>query len=484
MRRILLPLLAALFAGWAASGQDSNLPQEQGEDDLSRKLGEIFERAQEDFKDLGEAVRGGASGSSETKEPAASLVNEDLLREHVGFLAADELQGRNAGYAGNDKAADYVSKAFEKAGLKPAGDGGTWFQEFPIGGRKTRNVLGLLEGTDEALRKEIVVVGAHHDHVGSESEGRHIGRMGGAQAGDGIWNGADDNASGTAAVLALAKAFGEGGLRARRSILFMTFSAEEAGLVGSRYYTNHPIAPIEDHVFMLNLDMVGRNPKRPVDIQGVGSDEKGIVRRAIERAKGETKLEAKIADGITLMGGDSDHSSFRRKKVPHAFFFTGFHADYHRVTDHADKIAYDHLLKIVRTSAYLLTEIGNGAERPAFSASGGPGFEFPDLDPESFQPRRRLGVSVAELTDEECEAMGLKEGEGALRVDLVTEDSAAAAGLKEGDVLVEMGGKALSRGGALADLRRRVERAKAGEEVEIVAARAGERVTVKVRWEK
>ncbi|HZE97737.1 MAG TPA: M20/M25/M40 family metallo-hydrolase [Planctomycetota bacterium] len=413
-------------------------------------------------------------------EKAKAVLTVDLLKKHATYLASDELEGRCAGYAGCNKAADYIAEQFKGAGLRPGGDAGGWFQKFRLMGKDTQNVIGVIDGTDPDLRSEIVVIGAHYDHVGT-ADTRDFGRMGG-RGDDSIWNGADDNGSGTTCVIALAQAFGRSGLSARRTIVFLCFSGEEAGLVGSRYYTNHPLAALEKHAFMLNLDMVGRNPTKAMEIHGVGSAEGGVIRKAVESAVAASGLKAKLNDAVTLIGGDSDHSSFADKRVPYAFFFSGFHADYHRPSDHADKLAYDNMVKVAATSMDILLALGNADEKPKFSGRAKPGLTLPDLEPAT--PPRRLGVTVQELDDADCDALKLPADQGGLRVDGVQGGGAAdGAGIKVGDVVLEVSGTTLPRGGTRDELRKVLtDKVRPGKDTEIVVLRKGERVTLTAKW--
>ncbi len=420
-----------------------------------------------------------AAGASEAK----SLATVELLKKHAGFLASDELEGRCAGYPGNDKAAEYIADVFKNAGLKPGGEGGTWFQKFKVGGKETRNVVGLLEAKDPEFKGEYVVAGAHYDHVGT-AETKDFGRLGSKKGEDTIWNGADDNGSGTTCLLALARVFGEGRLEPRRSIVFIAFSGEEAGLVGSRWYTQHPLGSIDGHVFMLNLDMVGRNPTRPMEIHGVGSAAGGVLRRAVERAVEASGLKAKINDEVKLVGGDSDHSSFADKKVPYAFFFSGFHADYHRPSDHPEKLAYENMVKVVRTSTDLLLEMAALPEKPAFSGKPRSPLNLPDLLNPQGPPPRRLGVTVQELDDDECDALKLAASQGGLRVDALQAGGVAEkAGVKPGDVIVSVAGVVLERGGTRDALRTVLtEKVKPGAEVDVVVLRNGVNTGLKAKW--
>jgi peptidase M28-like protein/PDZ domain-containing protein len=386
---------------------------------------------------------------------------------------------RATNYPGNDKASEYIAAEMKRCGLKPVGDkdaagNATFFQSFRVGGRATRNCIGLIEGTDPDLAKELVVVGAHHDHVGTEEQG-HFGRLGKGRGDreDEIYNGADDNGSGTTTVLGIIRAFGEGGLRAKRSILFMTFSGEEWGLLGSKYYVENPIRPIAQHVFMLNLDMVGRNEEKPVSIDGVGSDSSGTARKAAEAAVAKTGLNAKINDRVMMLGGDSDHSSFRDKGVPFAFFFTGLHADYHKTSDHADRLAYGNMAKIGQTSVHMLLAIANGdGPRP------------PDPGPRIDD--RKLGFTPGDdLRAAEYGALGLDEGQGAMKVTGVTAGTVAEnAGMQTGDHILSVGGSKLRPGREREDLRAAIRKAPAGKDVPIVVLRGGRQVTLQAKWEK
>jgi Zn-dependent M28 family amino/carboxypeptidase len=305
-----------------------------------------------------------------TIDDAVKLVTAKDLEEWATYLASDDLEGRNAGSPGEIKAVEYIVKVYDDAGLKPVGDKDeqdkpTYFQAIQVGKTKSWNTVAFLEGSDPKLKEEVIVIGGHHDHVGT-STNPHWGQLGGATRDDKIWNGADDNASGTCTVMAVAKAFGKSGLKPKRSILFMTFTAEEGGLNGSRWYVSRPLFPLERHVAMMNLDMVGRNPDKPVSVHGFGYEDGDAWEKAFEDAVKKTGLKARAFPGAKLGGGDSDHSSFRAKSIPIIFFFTGLHADYHRVSDHPEKLSYENMEKVGRTAMYLLWSWANG-EKPKWA---------------------------------------------------------------------------------------------------------------------
>jgi hypothetical protein len=209
------------------------------------------------------------------------------------------------------------------------------------------NVAGFLEGRDPALKDEWIVVGGHHDHVGSFDG-----------TGDTIFNGADDNASGTSGVLELAEAFASRETRPRRSIVFITFGAEEVGLLGSRVFVEHRQAPIEKVVFMLNLDMIGRNPEKNLLLYS--STMSSELRSTIEAVSKELEV------GVGFMGypheASSDFAPFNERGIPFLFFFTGLHEDYHQPGDHADKLSYSHMQAIVRLAYTILDRLAEQVE--------------------------------------------------------------------------------------------------------------------------
>jgi len=215
------------------------------------------------------------------------------------------------------------------------------------------NIVGVVEGSDPTLKHEYVVVGGHYDHLGAFKG-----------PGDTIYNGADDNASGTSGVLALGRAFASlpRAQRPKRSVVFMLFSGEEHGLLGSRALVRQDLIPRDKIVFMLNLDMIGRNPKKPIEV--VGDGYASGLRKIVETANKTDKL--RLAFGGTSYAANSDHDSFFQKTIPVMFFFTGLHKDYHQLTDHADKLAYPRMTRIVRVAYNVVDDIANAAVPPQF----------------------------------------------------------------------------------------------------------------------
>lgn len=254
----------------------------------------------------------------------ADPITADGVREHLEVLASDLLQGRLAGTTGERRAGEYIRAVLESIdGLQPGGDAGSWFQDFTIhrwfAPLPSRNVIALLPGSDPELAGETIVIGAHYDHEGP--------------GGGLVYNGADDNASGSATLLEIAAALASRPERPRRTLAFHWYGAEESGLLGSAYYVSHPLRPLPGTVLMLNLDMVGRLRGRTLMVGATGTSPlfpkllPGLCRREGLVMKDEPRVSS-----------NSDHWSFFRRKVPVLFLFTGFHDDYHKVSDEVLRI--------------------------------------------------------------------------------------------------------------------------------------------------
>lgn len=235
---------------------------------------------------------------------------------------------------------------------------------------KTQNVLGLVEGTDPDLEKDVMVIGAHYDHDG-ESNGQ-------------TWYGADDNGSGTAALLEIAEAFGSGKARPTRSILLCAFTGEEKGLLGSRYYVNHPVFPLDHTVAMFQMDMIGRNEDHSSDpgegipeekasentnsLNVLGSAFSPDLKTMISRENDQVHLTVRFRYDFKAedLLRRSDQWSFLAREIPAVFFFTGLHPDYHTPRDTAAKINYPKLEKVTKLVYLSAFQIANNASRPAY----------------------------------------------------------------------------------------------------------------------
>ncbi len=300
-----------------------------------------------------------------------------------------------------------------------------------------RNVAGFLEGGDPALRDQWIVIGAHHDHLGG-FDGQ----------GDTVFNGADDNASGVAGLLELAQAFAARTQRPRRSLLFVTFTGEERGLLGSRALVAQQLVPLGPVVFMLNLDMIGRNSDRAVQVFGDGFV-RGL-RELVESAGPPPAPGLEFAG--TSYAGNSDHDAFYDEDVPFMFLFTGTHEDYHQLGDHADKLDYARMQSIVRLAYGVVDRIADAESAPRF---------VHNVD--------WLGVRVEVL-----------EQAGGPRATVTAVDAGSrgdAAGLRAGDVITAFGGEALEDPGGVGRRFRSIE---PGTRVALGVTRGGGAVTVEL----
>lgn len=279
-------------------------------------------------------------------------IDLDLLKKHVYHLADDKMKGRGTGSKQNKKAAKYIEKEFKKYGLTPLGTN-SYYQDFkarvrrvivPDSIRDARNVIGFLDNGAE----KTIVIGAHYDHLG---EGKQGSSRDSTSYGV-IHNGADDNASGVAGLLELARVFSQNNVKEPVNFLFMAFGAEELGLLGSRHFVANPTLPLSQIHFMLNMDMIGRlNPESGVAIIGFGSSpEFETIFSSIDKNK-----HIRHYTGYEGRGG-SDQTSFYEKDIPVLFFHTGGHDDYHKPTDDADKVDYISLKGILELEKEIILQ--------------------------------------------------------------------------------------------------------------------------------
>ena len=402
---------------------------------------------------------------------ALKTIDEKTLQTHEAYLASDELEGRAAGFPGNEKAVEYLVKEVKSYGLAPAGvDGFT--QEFKFGKeRKAKNVVAELEGSDPKLKTEYVVIGGHLDHVGRKGQDVR-GQSPGGPEGDEIWNGADDNGSGTSAILSIARAFAQGKVRPKRSLLFCFWNAEEAGLLGSLYWTKFPTRPLHKVVYCLNVDMIGRNPQRPMDLEGVKNAEGDDLERILSAAlDGEEVKYTKFPHYNEAMFR-SDGVNFLWQGIPASMLFTSWHADYHRSGDHADKIAYPNLAKIARASFRILNDVANLEK----------GLR---LNLETPLQGRPLGLRGETLEGAALADLKLGDGNGAAKIAWV--DAAGVlgqAGIQVGDVVTGFGGRPLPVYRPLETIWVRVQRTAGEQPAEVEVLRGGEKKALQATWPK
>lgn len=380
------------------------------------------------------------------------------LKTDVTFLAADELGGRAIGTEGEQKASEYLAKEFEKIGLEPKGTEG-YFQPFTVSkpsnpheeavigtdgeGVTGRNVVAFLDKKSD----KTIVIGAHFDHLG-------MGGQGSLHRGDSaIHNGADDNASGTAALLALAKILKHEELQT--NVLFIAFSGEENGLWGSNYYVKNPTIDLKTVNYMINMDMVGRlKEDKSLAINGVGTS-----------PSFPPVFDTINADSLKLVTsesgtGPSDHTSFYLQDLPVLHFFTGQHEDYHKPSDDSELINYEGLVKVVRYISRVVLAL-NPEEKLAFTKT------------KDSSDNPRFTVSMGVVPDYMFDGKGM-------RIDGVSEDKPAqAAGLQKGDVVVQLGDSTVTD---MMSYMRALSVFQKGDSTQVTVEREGQKVEAKIKF--
>lgn len=287
--------------------------------------------------------------------PSVAQINQDNLKKHIFYLADDKMKGRGTGSKQVRKAANYIEKEFKKYGLQPLGEKG-YRQTFEARVRRVAvkdsirqadNIIGFIDNGAPYT----VVVGAHYDHLGDGSFGGSRDSLGVGK----IHNGADDNASGVAGLLELARHYSSNAIKEKCNLLFIAFGAEELGLLGSKHFTENPTIPLSNIQWMLNMDMIGRyNPDNGLAVIGYGTSSRFPA--IFEGVTSDIRFYTS-KDG----NGGSDQTSFYRKHIPVLFFHTGGHEDYHKPEDDPEKIDYSSLKAILELETKV---IDNSMDQP------------------------------------------------------------------------------------------------------------------------
>ncbi len=400
-----------------------------------------------------------------TLAAAQSAPDTPRLLDDIRYLADDQLGGRLTGTAGADSAAEYLARRFQQVGLQaPAGG---WFQPFTvapeapsaqkagIGGRTGRNVIGILPGTDATRREQVIVVGAHYDHLGGGAFGSldpdSTGRP---------HNGADDNASGVAALLNVAQRLAQS--PPARTVVFVAFSGEELGLLGSAHYVRNPIVPLASTVAMVNFDMVGRLRNNRLIVYGSATAKEFPALLDSLNWYAGFDLKAR-GDGY----GPSDQSSFFAVKLPVLHLFTDLHEDYHRATDDWQKINVAGLMRVTDFATGLVLALAN---RPAPLTF----VDQPAPQAQAAAPGTRTagyGAYLGTVPDMAGDVTGVK------LTGVRAGSPAEKAGLRRDDVITRIGDQAVT------DLRTMTEALRAhapGDVVDITVQRDGKPVTIPV----
>ncbi|HUY91036.1 MAG TPA: M20/M25/M40 family metallo-hydrolase [Pirellulales bacterium] len=375
-------------------------------------------------------ARGLEAADAATTGSLREAITVAELQRHVQVLSDDTFEGREAGSRGGRAAAGYIGREFQRHKLAGGGTAGGYYQSF---GAQYRNILGLLEGADPQLKDELIVIGAHYDHVGYGTAQNSYGPTGY------IHNGADDNASGVAGLLEMIKAFSQLETRPKRSILFAHWDGEEKGLLGSKHWVAEPTLPLARVRLMVNIDMIGRLRNDYVEVYGSRTG------RDLRRLVSLQNVEPNLRLGFSwTMREDSDHYSFYLRGIPVLMFHTGLHDDYHRPSDDVEKLNLAGMQRVARLLCGVLYEL---ADRPQLSGFRHAGRTDTEQARQAFErPLAPLAGRLGLAWDPAAE----RAGQG-LRVSRVAPGSGAEqGGLRPGDRIVRFNGQEVQTG---ADLR-------------------------------
>ena len=350
----------------------------------------------------------------------ASITDGEIL-EHASVLADDILEGREAGSRGGRAAAKYIVGRLKESGLEPAGTNRSFLQPFR---GNSQNILAMLPGTDPAIGNESIVIGAHYDHVGYGNRRNSFGPWGY------IHNGADDNASGVAALLEIIDALKYSGFQPRRTILFAFWDGEEKGLLGSKHWVRSPTLPLHDLKLAINVDMVGRLREGNIQIGGTRTG------KGLRRLMSSPRLfDGGWLDFTWDYKENSDHWTFYQASVPSMYVHTGVHDDYHRPSDDVEKLNIEGIGIVSRYLVEQICELADVEALPTFRMESH--YESPSLqsrkERELAQLESRLGFIWKKV-----------EGSDEVRVSRVACHHVSSAGLRGGDRIVSVNDRSCS----------------------------------------
>ncbi len=394
-------------------------------------------------------------------DAAARLVTAETFIGHIEFLADKRLEGRQPGTPGCRRAARYIASKLKDAGVQPGGDNGSYYQNltFTLRGTecKTRNVVGILPGTDKKLKDEAIVVTAHYDHLGRGYLGPGRRRQRFVNSGKSsddkrfgeVYPGANDNASGSAGILEIARVIDAEKLKLKRKLIFIAFTGEEAGLRGSRYYVNHPVVPLEKTMVNVNLDMIGNY-------------DNGAFAMGVHMSPQFDEVLDEVFVGTCLnikrrkSAGSSDNLAFNARNIPSLLFFTGMDNIFHTPNDTVENINKDDgarlLQGIVKTVCWLAD-----AKKLESSMKHPRGVVLP-----------YLGISSSKQ-------------KGGVVVDRAYRNSPAEkAGIEPGDVLISIGDKIIKED---KDVEKALYKFKAGDKVDVIIRRGRINILIEVKLE-
>lgn len=352
-----------------------------------------------------------------TSSVFAQKIEEKNIKAHIKILSDDAMQGRQTGSAGERMALAYIEKEFKALKLQPKGGSNSFQQPFPfksgVHGTGTEgtahNVVAYLDNNSD----KTIIIGAHYDHLGLGENGSSLD----ANPQGKIHNGADDNASGVAGVLELARYFSKNKITEKSNFLFICFSGEELGLYGSKYFTEHPTVDLTKVNYMINMDMIGRlNPTtKSVSVSGSGTSP--VWETTLKNIDTQLSIKTDSA-GV----GPSDHTSFYLKNLPVLHFFTGSHSDYHKPSDDWDKINYEGEKEVLELIVALIEKLDTE-----------PQLAFLPTKNKSMGSARSFKVTMGVMPSYTSDSEGLL-------VDGATEGKPAQkAGIQTGDIIIQIG---------------------------------------------
>ncbi len=385
----------------------------------------------------------------------AQRIIADHLVDDISFLASDKLNGRGTGTHDELVAAKYIAEKFEANHLKPLGTKG-YYYDFTykynhkvhdtstagIATKRGRNVVGFLDNQADLT----IVIGAHYDHCGLGFDHNSLD----ANPEGKIHNGADDNASGVAGVIELARYFSTNGIKEKYNFLFMTFSGEELGLIGSKKWCEKPTMPLSNINYMINMDMIGRlnDTTHKLIVYGIGTS--SAWKPSLTKVNHSFSIK-QDSSGV----GPSDQTSFYLKDIPVLHFFTGQHSDYHKPTDDLDKINYKGEASVLELIVDLIMDLNEQPKLPFYKTKS------PESTTSSFK------VTLGVMPDYAFDGKGL-------RLDGVTDDKPASkAGLQQGDIILRMGDTNIDN---IQDYMKVLSQHKKGDQVEVLIQRGSQQL--------
>ena len=388
----------------------------------------------------------------------AQMIDAANIQKHIKLLSSDSLQGRGTGTEGEKKASSYIQGEFKKIGLHPKGDHDQFTQSFPfksgIHGTgvegKAVNIVGYLDNQ----RESTIIIGAHFDHLGNGNQGSSLD----ANPQGKVHNGADDNASGVAGVIELARYFKNNSKRENYNFVFICFSGEELGLFGSKYYTEHPTLDLTATNYMLNMDMIGRLDPTTNGLAVSGTGTSPVWENLLKSLSTDALKIKTDSAGV----GPSDHTSFYLKNIPVLHFFTGSHSDYHKPSDDWDKINYQGEVAVLKLMITLIDQLDSQ-----------PKLTFLNTKNKAMSSARSFKVTMGIMPSYTSDANGLQ-------VDGVTDGKPAQkAGIQAGDIITQIGEVPIKDIQGYMDALGKFEK---GQTVPVKVKRKGEELTVNLTF--